>query len=358
MAFFITSLSAHAVNDTAHLVGGSTTPPQDEGLESGRYQTKSSATAFEPMQPASKKIKKAHRRISSEPVKPVQAEVKVEAKPDAPAEPAVEPPSYADQVKDLITGKSQPQLEAYVEQVHPDDVRLNKLEINVSPGILYVESKSTYSFRDYTSFSPFARVGGEVWWTPFIGLFGNYGASVGADVIEDSSLQSRKAVNIEIIDGGIEFRKFFGLSRRSNSINVGAYYFEYKFGPKSDSTMRTRTKSNGLGIQFSARFPVAPSYAWIIGAKMAPRISHSEFGTTLGLQSGSDPESSRFALNVGGEFKLSRNHQLIWDLSSAIEKNQYSGMANTTDPKTGVMPSGVSVTNTISLFTLGYRWGN
>lgn len=329
-----------------------------DGIDSGRYQVRPEEAPLPSTKPAKLKKRGKSRQISSEssaimelPAKPTEASRTTEAPPNTP------PPSYVDQVKGLVLGNNQP-IAIYRDQIHPDDVRLNRIEINVQPGLVYYNSQSSYSYRNYLSYSPFLSLGAEIWWTPFIGLYGQYGTSFGADIIDNGTAGSRAPVTHEIIEGGVDFRKFFGFSRRSNSITFGLNYFEYKLGLPSDNSFRSRTKSNGVGIHFQARFPVAPSYSWIVGAKMEPRIAHSEYGTTLGLQSGSSPESSRFTLSVGGEFKLSREHQLVWNLSTALEKNQFTGQANLVDPETGAAPQGVSVAQTLSLFTLGYRWGH
>lgn len=336
--------------------GSPVTP--EEAVQSGRYQMRAPgkeepAIKDEPISanvPKKRKIRKAASESA-----PVVAVPVAPAKDEKPPELAA--PSYADQVKDLVSGHNEP-IVAYKEQVHPDDIRLNQIEINISPGILYYDSKSSFSFRNYRSYSPVTFAGGEIWWTPFLGLYGQYGLTSGADVVENGSIGSRVPITHELIEGGLDFRSFFGMSRKSNSMTFGFHYLENKFMVPTDNLFRSRTKSSGIGIHFQGRFPVAPSYSWILGAKMEPRISHTEYGTALSLQSGSSPESSRMTLLVGGEFKLSRAHQMVWMLSTSLEKNQFSGSANMVDPETSLTPQGTSVTQTMSLLTLGYRWGH
>jgi hypothetical protein len=330
----------------------------DEGVQSGRYQVRvpgkdEAPVIDEPATPIVPKKRKTRKTASESPVTTVAP---APVKDEKTAEP-LSAPSYVDQVKDLVAGRGEP-LVAYKEQVHPDDVRLNRIEINIAPGILYYDSKSSFSYRNYRSYSPVAFAGGEIWWTPFIGLYGQYGLTSGADVVENGALNTRVSVTHELIEGGLDFRNFFGMSRKSNSITFGLHYLENKFSVPSDNLFRSRTKSSGVGFHFQGRFPVAPSYSWILGAKMEPRVSHVEYGTALNLQSGSSPESSRMTFIVGGEFKLSREHQMVWTLSGTLERNQFSGLANMVDPETGITPQGTSVTQTMSLLTLGYRWGH
>ena len=87
------------------------------------------------------------------------------------------------------------------------------------------------------------------------------------------------------------------------------------------------------------------------------RCADSELATGLDLSSGAKGESVRLDLSLGGEFKMSRENQIIADITGSLERNQYNGQANQTDPETGVRPRGVFVDNTFVIFSLGYRWG-
>lgn len=349
------------VDSSAILLRKSSPATPEEGVQSGRYQIRVPSKDEPPIKDEAQEVvtpkkKKIRKTASEEKSVPATQPVAIPPKDEKAAEAAVTP-SYADQVKDLVSGRNEP-IVAYKEQVHPDDIRRNQIEINISPGILYYDSKSSFSYRNCRSYSPVVFAGGEIWWTPFIGLYGQYGMTSGADVVENGAINSRIPVTYELIEGGLDFRSFFGMSRRSNSMTFGIHYLENKFIVPSDNLFRSRTKSSGIGFHFQGRFPVAPSYSWILGAKMEPRISHTEYGTALNLQSGSSPESSRMTLQLGGEFKLSREHQMIWMLSTSLEKNQFTGSANMTDPETSLTPQGTSVTQTMSLLTLGYRWGH
>jgi hypothetical protein len=77
----------------------------------------------------------------------------------------------------------------------------------------------------------------------------------------------------------------------------------------------------------------------------------------LDLSSGEAGESTRVDFIIGGELKLARQNQIIWNLTTSFEKNQFNGQANVVDPERGTAPKGVSVENSFVLFSLGYRWG-
>lgn len=251
----------------------------------------------------------------------------------------------------------QPAVEAYKEQIHSDDIRLNQIEISILPGVVGNDSKADYSFRDYSSFSPAVQFGAEFWMSPFLGAYGNYSTSLGADIVSNGTTNARTPAKHEWTEIGIDIRKFFGMSRRANSIEFGVNYSEYKFTVPGDEPNRVKLKTSGFGFHFSTRIPTAPTYAWILGGTIAPRLAHSEVGTGVNVQSGSTPETSRVGFDIGGEFKMARQNQMIWKLGYAFEKNQYVGPATQADPATGITPSGVSVRNSFTTFSLGYRWG-
>ncbi len=261
----------------------------------------------------------------------------------------VEQPNLIEQVKSIVSDDEQPIIEAYKEQIHPDDVRLNQIEIGIMAGAISNTSNSNYSFRNYSTFSPQMGIGGKLWLTPFLGLYGQYITSLGADI--------QIPVQHEITELGFDLRKFYGMSRKANSLHYGLFYSEYKLSVPSDDAHRAHLRSSGLGIRLFARVPVAPTYSWIFGGKLVPRLQHHERATGISLSSGSPGESSRVDLSLGGEFKMSRQSQIIWDLTVSHEKNQFSGEASHVDPETGQRPKGVSVNNTLTIFSLGYRWG-
>jgi hypothetical protein len=353
------------------LIKGSDVPPQQEAIDTGRYQIKNDVSESNSL--VKNKVKK--RKISSEGIQDdiqkssesskntdnkthdeAENKIKDENLSDKNKELKTEP-NLVDQVKDLVLGNPQPTIELYKEQVHPDDVRLNKLEINVTPGFLYVDSKSNYSFKNFTSASPFAQMGAAIWFTPLLGINGSYGLTTAADINEGFSSNNKTSVVFEKIELAADYRKFFGMSRRSNSVTIGLHYIENTFSPAADNLKRVKSKTNGIGFHFQSRFPIAPSFSWILGAKLEPKLSHQEQDTGINLRSGDSVETSRFGFNFGSELKLSRHHQMILNLDLSTEKNKFSGLANTQDPESLVTPNGVSINNSQIIFSLGYRWG-
>jgi hypothetical protein len=393
-AFFILMPMAFAQVDPASeiLLAPSTTSPDSTGLESGRYKVKKSAQSPAPDDGMTIKLKKvktlpAKNVSSSETSLNTTGAATTKSSSPSPevgkllfspsnaangstsvSQPvtkvvdngetaSVVEPSVTDQVRDLVSGKGSDSVEAYKEQIHPDDIRMNRIEVNIMPGVMTDQSKSSYSFRNYETFSPKLSLGANFWLTPFMGLYADYTTSMGSDVSGDAVTGSRISAQHEWTELGMDVRKFFGMSRRSNSMQYGLHFSEYKFVVPGDDLHRVGLRSTGIGFHLMTRIPTAPSYAWVFGGKLIPRVQHSELGTGVDLSSGSGGESTRVDLILGGEFKMARENQIVWNITSSFEKNQFNGQANTVDPERGTAPQGVSVDNTFLLFSLGYRWG-
>jgi hypothetical protein len=125
----------------------------------------------------------------------------------------------------------------------------------------------------------------------------------------------------------------------------------------SDAENRMRISSTGFGLGLKARIPTSVEYAWVLGGSFFPRLQHKETTTSTGVNSGDVEESSRLGVEFGGEWRLSRSSQLLWGLEASAERNMFDGPASQPDPSTGSTPKNVSVTNSLYLFSLGYRWG-
>jgi hypothetical protein len=331
--------------------------------------TKDRGGSPKPQKPSEKSIDdKAADKISD---KSKSSEVIIEkntegsAKKDANAEAATgfetksefEPvaPTMAQHMVDLVTGDGKTFIEAYKEQVHPDDIRLNQVELQINMGVHYQDSKSNYYFRNYTTYAPGYGLYGRFWPSPLIGFSVGTMTTLGGDVA--AANKNVTPAKHETNTLALEFRQFYGVSRRSPSIEYGFNYFDYKFEVSTLNPVRNIQKTSGVGVHVFARYPSSPNFSWIFGGKFYPRVSHSESTTVIEIYSGDGPSSSRISMSVGGEFKLTRQNQVILDLTVTQDKHQYTGNASIIDPETGLVPSGVSVIQTNVFFNLGYRWG-
>ena len=274
----------------------------------------------------------------------------------SPVVTEAETPTWKEQFKELVYSPPK-EIQEYKEKIHPDDNRLNQIEINLVPGVLSVNSKSNLDYRDYKTTSPAWLIGGEFWLTPFMGIYGSYTSSVGGDVIGNPASDDHISAQHEWTEIGFDLRKYFGMSRKAKSITYGVDYVSYKFKVPSDSTYREGLSSNAIGFHVQGRVPVSPDYAWTFGGRIAPRVNISENNTALALTSGSSPQDVRVGIHLGGEFKLSRENQLIWQLAVSYEKARYGDKSNLADPSTGSVINGVTVDSTTTFLQFGYRWG-
>lgn len=266
-----------------------------------------------------------------------------------------EAPGWKEQLKELVYQPKE--IQEYKEKIHPDDNRMNQIEINLMPGVLSVNSKSNLDYRDYKTTAPAWLIGGEFWLTPFMGIYGSYTSSVGGDVLGNPSTSDHISAQHEWTEIGFDLRKYFGMSRKANSITYGVDYVSYKFKVPDDSTYREGLNSNAIGFHIESRIPVSPHYAWTFGGRVAPRVNVSEKNTALALSSGSSPQSTKVGAHFGGEFKMSRQSQLVWQLSVSYEKVKYGDQSSLSDPSTGSPIDGVSVDSTTTFLQFGYRWG-
>ena len=332
--------------------------PATAGLQSGRYQTKPADPQDKPVYTASKKPKnKSKGKKPASEAPPVIATV-------APTTPSAEPdvsekptPGLGDQVRDIFKGGAEHTGQVYREQIHPDDIRNNKVELEADSGMIYNSSTANLAYRNYYSFSPFMKAQARLWLTPLVGISGSYLSTFSETLPSTNASAGSVNAKSEWSELSFDFRKFYGLSRRANSLNYGLFYNEYKLTIPATEATRAGLTSQGVGLYLNVRIPTAPSYAWTFGGDLAPSINHVENQTALNLQSGPSNTASRMGFFLGGEMKLSRENQLIWSLGVKIEKDQFSGTSNLSDPYTGLTPTGVTVTNTWTYFNLGYRWG-
>lgn len=335
-----------------------------EGVQTGRYEIHHirAPAAAKTVAPAKKKRSSASEETEAKVV--VEQNLKTEIKVEEPAPPSVEnpeekvvEPTLSEQARELLNGKVDQVYNFYQEQIHPDDPRNNRVEIQFSPGFIHNESKSNYSFRDYGSSFSALSFDSHVWFTPLIGVSGKFTFSFASDLSGDKVTQSRIPAHYEFLDLAVNLRNYFGLSRKAKSWELDLLYTDYKLSVPSDNQFRARLKSSGVGLGLKARLPTSASYAWTLGASFFPRLQHSEEATGASIQSGGNAESNRIGFDVGGEFKFSRFSQIIWSVGMMSEKNLFAGSAGLVDPATGQTPNNVGVTSTFYLFNLGYRWG-
>lgn len=331
-----------------------------EGLSSGRYEIhkKTSRRPASETAPAPKVVVPpvTEKEVAKKELEPTLSPVVVVEK--KPEETELIEPSIGEQAESLIFSKAEKIYEFYRAQLESDDIRNNRVELEILSMVASNESKSNYAFREYQSFFNALQVKSNVWFTPLIGISGKIMFSLGADLDSLEADKSRVPAKYESVDLGLNFRRFFGVNHKASSVEFSLLYGDSKMTVPTDSTSRPRLKSLGFGMSLKARLPSSGSYAWTFGGSLFPRLTHTETATGVAMQSGSPEESIRAGLDLGGEWKFTRESQMIWGLGVTAERNMFSGAVTLSDPVTGSNPSNVSVTNTLYMFSLGYRWGH
>ena len=322
-------------------IGGSSSPVLMEATANGRYEIK-------PIKSVKKRSPASETTASPE--TPVAAPAKAMT-------PAVAPPVTPEVVQYQEPEKDDPIDIFSRDQFDEDDIRKNKMEITVAPTFVYNGSTSNYSYRNYSSFFSALDLSSNVWMTPTLGLHGRILFSFGAGVAGDSTTGSKIPVKYEDIDLALKFRRFFNSAKDSASVEMDLLYSEDKFSPPSDNNFRPKLTSTGLGARVTSKFPSGNNFSWVFGGLFYPRIQHQEDKVGLTIRSGTPSENARLGVNLGAELRFNRGSQVVYDLAVTSERDSFDGAANPVDPETSKSPSNVSVTNTMLMFSFGYRWG-
>lgn len=373
------SLGQAQVGSSASTILSNSTGP-GEGVAHGRYQIKKRSNGRAESRPVDAKEKSSKGRrpanengIENTVSSPSQAAESERAKgsdiPQSPSSNAdasgasvdvVNPPaepSLKEQAETLLGSDGGKIMDFYREQIHKDDIRNNKLELQVSPAFVYNGSQSNYSYRTYSSAFSALELSSNIWMVPSIGLYGRFLFSFGASLKGDRTTDSTVPVKYEDLDLGVRFRRFLGLTRESRSLDFVVLFNDSKLNSNSDQVYRPKLDSSGLGLKLISRVPTSTSFAWVFGGSFFPRLQHREEKTGISISSGSPSESTRLGINIGSELTFSRESQVVYDLSLSSEKNAFDGAASPVDPEKNSTPNNVSVTNTFVMFSFGYRWG-
>ncbi len=320
-----------------------------------------------PTAKANASVENATEKVSSAPAesntKAETATAKTESAtvvnaPAAETADAKAPQGVAEKVQYVLLGGTQEEVEDYRKTLHPLDTRLNLFEIAIAPAYIYNDSGSKYWFRNYQTQSPGIVVSGSLWFSPFFGIQSTYITSTNTDLSGSPDGSTQLAVDHEWFEAGFRIRKFFSSSRKSSQLIFGLDYNDYELKVPSNAAERVGLRSGGVKLSMEALLPSTNAYSWTLGVEFSPRQQHKEKATTINLHSGSSVHSDRAGASFGGRYTFDRYNQVFWKFSQTVEKNVFYGGANTADPTTGVTPLGVGVTNSFTIFQLGYIWGN
>lgn len=336
---------------SAILLRSSGKAPSKKDLDSSRYQVRERPLTS----PDNRRLQSSPRQIPPKPVRQPEESVAIQEQPlqEVPLENSVNPIE-----EELKSSGIYPDVSKYRRALSAEDSRKNIIDLYLVPIYIYNSSDSNYWYRRYFTSSPGFHLGAEVWLTPFLGIHTSYQTSLNASVSSASGVKSQIPVDHEWFHAGLRYRKFFGLSPSSSGIVFKLDFSEYQLKLSRETANRIGVKSTGVRLGVEAVLPTGPNFHWLLGFDFIPRIDHKQTDTGVSVESGDGQESSRLGFHVGGKFVLSRKNQVFWKVSHEFEKNLFGGQSSVNDPRTGVPVEGVSVTNSFTIFSLGYTWGN
>lgn len=236
--------------------------------------------------------------------------------------------------------------------------QLTMLDLSVAPGYMYNDSTSSFTFRNYSLNSPVLSIDANVWFVPSFGLHAGFMGTSNAHVTDSLDHQRSVSVTEQWFLVGLRSRKFFGLTDLAPSLTFGIDYQEFQTRVPSDSLLRAKLSTTGPVLSMEAEIPSSATTSWILGATYAPKLKHKETSNDTDFRTGTGPGASSFGVSVGTRYRFDQTHSVFWKLSQSVEKNVFDGDTSIADPASGQIQHGVSVTNTMTLFQLGYTWAD
>lgn len=269
----------------------------------------------------------------------------------------IKEPTAREQMKQLFAGKGKDILLFYKENAHPDDLRNNKLEIELSPKYVSNNSKSNYYYRDYMSSYPALAVKTSIWFVPAFGLSGKFQFAFASAISGNPNDSSKVLTRNENLEFALNFRNYFSISRKANSLEFQILFLDTKMTVPTDEIYRYSFDSSGLGIGFKMKNPESVYLTTYYGMQFYPKLTHKESATGSSANSGTNRENSRIGVEYGKEYILGKDCVVSYGLELTNETNSFKGAVASPDPVSGFTPDGVSVSNSTIGFVLGYRWG-
>lgn len=338
-----------------------------EGISSGRYETKGSAYV-EKDQLVGSSTEESKKKVDGT---KVESPLITKNEPNKTKKKSEAGKSSV--VSNTVSLKAQRNVASDSSEVNPVELpvpvvfeeskkveRKNRpkiLTLDIRPGVIINDSKSNYSYRDYKTVFSSIFVGGDVWFNKNLAVHGGMLFSLDADLDGNDANKSKVPAKYEHLDLGFKYKRYFGEGVGSQSLEFSGLYLDHGLNISSGSLLRAQLKSRGLGLGVVTNFVTSEKFSWFLGAKIFPKITHTESNDGVPIESGSDPESSRLEFNLGTEWALDGGNSLVFRVDYALEKNLFDGQPLAVDPETGLSPKNVGVENSFLGFSLGYRWG-
>ena len=361
--FAVTTAYSQVDPSSALLLRSSGKAPTKDDLDSSRYQVRENpANPIDERQLQSNPVnnQRPPTQTTQQPVSVDPANGKNTAAPQDTQvnNPQPDDPGMTEAVQELLIGGTLENITRYRQLLDENDYRQNIVDLSIEPLYIYNDSQSNFWLREYFTSSPGLNIGANIWITPFFGFHTSYQTSLNASIKTAFTDPGRTPVDHEWFSGGLRFRKFFGLSQQSKGLIFALDFSEYQMKIESSAQNRVGIKSSGVRLGVESILPTSNTHQWNLGVHLVPRLDHKHVQTGISAQAGDNQESTRFGVSLGSRFVFSRKSQVYWRLSHEIEKNLYDGQSSINDARTGAPVTGVEVTNSFTIFSIGYTWGN
>lgn len=241
--------------------------------------------------------------------------------------------------------------------VYPEDSRYNIADLTIAPGVFYAGAASNYWYRRYFSSGPSIDAKADFWFNPNLGLNFNYFTSLGGDIEDSPSGSQPTEATTQIFNAALSYRAYMSDSRKSPSLTFSLGYNDYQLNVAKTDPNRIGIEMSGIDLGILMKYPVTATRAWILSSDILPRLNISEHTTGVSVSSGSSPSAYAVKFGFGQEFMLDRSYEVFWKLTERYDKSIYTGTASAMDPVTGTTPSGVDVSTSTTIFSVGFTWG-
>lgn len=303
-----------------------------------------------------KKIKVKEPKI--EPTKIIEVTPPATAQSPTPtANPPEQNSSALENFRNWWIGGSPEDVQKFKNSLPSDDFRKNSVELTFAPTYVNNESRSSSWFRDYGTQTSAAEIDLRFWVSPFLAFYASHLSTLQGSMTTDTQGQNRNTFSDRWISAGFKIRRSYGYAASDPHFTMGLSYYEYQKQLPSDELMRANLKTRGAKFDFESFFPMGPNYHWLIGLEWMPISSNQELKNAREIRSGQKGDASMVGVSVGGQIKAHRSNRLFFKINHRIENDNFTGDSLPNDPIANRSLSGVSVTNTFTIFQIGYIFG-
>jgi hypothetical protein len=359
---FGATASAQIDPSSAMLLNQDHTNVRDGGLDSGRYTVKPRTDVHpvrknEPRPRTDESTGASASAASATPTPPPQAAAPQKTPQKAPQAPQQKSPQQVPPQEVPEFGPQEPYEPQYARPLR-DERRTTMLELSFAPGYLYNESKSTFAPRNYFIGAPAASIDASVWVSPNVGVHTSFTGTINANVSDSLNNTKNAAASSQWFSAGARARSFFGDGAKAPTLQFGVDYREYTFKTPSDTLIRNKLTTSGLHLLIDAELPTRGFGSWTLGGEFGPKLSHRETSNAIEFRTGENPQATTVEVHAGAKYRFDHANAMFWKISYGVERDLFSGSTSVSDPITGLPQSDVAVTNTFTLFQLGYTWGD